>query len=127
MPVPQSAAPPTETQPLLAGGNASLYGEPSFAQHEWIRYTLPDPGSTAYYVHPGRAITTDIDLTLPENLAAVQVFLTSTHRQRDGAEEGRPALHPYFPCLDVAKFPKFKWTWGTRGIAERARGEGEGG
>ncbi|KAL1751521.1 hypothetical protein FB107DRAFT_293842 [Schizophyllum commune] len=86
MPVPQSAAPPTETQPLLAGGTASLYGEPSFAQHEWIRYTLPDPGSTAYYVHPGRAITTDIDLTLPENLAAVQAFLTSTHRQRDGAE-----------------------------------------
>ncbi|KAL1741477.1 hypothetical protein HDZ31DRAFT_84793 [Schizophyllum fasciatum] len=86
MPVPQSAAPPTETQPILVGTNTSLYGEPSFAQHEWIRYTLPDPGSTAYYVHPGRAITTDIDLTLPQNLTAVQAFLTSTHRQRDGAE-----------------------------------------
>ena len=45
-------------------------------------------------------------------------------RQRDGAEEGRPALHLSFPCLDVAKF---QMELGTRGIAERARAEGEGG
>ncbi|TRM65771.1 hypothetical protein BD626DRAFT_555866 [Schizophyllum amplum] len=73
--------------PALLGGSApTLYDGVSFAQHEWIRYALPDPGCTAYYVHPGRAITTDIDLTVSNNLAAVQAYLSSTHRQRDDAE-----------------------------------------
>ncbi|KIY49127.1 hypothetical protein FISHEDRAFT_72936 [Fistulina hepatica ATCC 64428] len=55
------------------------------SQH-WIRYVIPDPLSTAYYVHPARVVTTDVDVNDQRRLAAVEQFLEKQYHQRDGLE-----------------------------------------